>query len=163
MLKNNKGITLIALVITIIVLLILAGVSIAMLTGNNGVLTRASSAKVSNRLGEMKDEISLLAAETMTDYYQETYVNSTLANSVFKGNELDNDIVAAINEKASITDPAGTGTYDGVSVTTTAYVPPANEGAKPTYATVKLSYQGYKTTGTITSGKIKWDPIEKGN
>ena len=74
MLKNNKGITLIALVITIIVLLILAGVSIAMLTGNNGVLTRASSAKVSNRLGEMKDEISLLAAETMTDYYQETYV-----------------------------------------------------------------------------------------
>ena len=36
MLKNNKGITLIALVITIIVLLILAGVSIAMLTGNNG-------------------------------------------------------------------------------------------------------------------------------
>ena len=34
--KTNKGITLIALVITIIVLLILAGVTIAMLTGNNG-------------------------------------------------------------------------------------------------------------------------------
>ena len=45
MLKNNKGITLIALVITIIVLLILAGVSIAMLTGNNGILTQANSAK----------------------------------------------------------------------------------------------------------------------
>ena len=38
--RNNTGITLIALVITIIVLLILAGVSIAMLTGNNGILTR---------------------------------------------------------------------------------------------------------------------------
>ena len=37
--KENKGITLIALVITIIVLLILAGVSIATLTGNNGILT----------------------------------------------------------------------------------------------------------------------------
>ena len=37
---NNKGITLIALVITIIVLLILAGVSIAMLTGKNGILTQ---------------------------------------------------------------------------------------------------------------------------
>ena len=40
--KNNKGITLIALVVTIIVLLILAGVSIAMLTGQNGILNRAS-------------------------------------------------------------------------------------------------------------------------
>ena len=44
-LKNNKGITLIALVITIIVLLILAGVSIAMLTGQNGILTQAQRAK----------------------------------------------------------------------------------------------------------------------
>ena len=39
-LKNKKGITLIALVITIVVLLILAGVSIATLTGPNGLLTK---------------------------------------------------------------------------------------------------------------------------
>ena len=44
-LKTSKGITLIALVITIIVLLILAGVSIAMLTGDNGILTQAQRAK----------------------------------------------------------------------------------------------------------------------
>ena len=44
-LKNMKGITLIALVITIIVLLILAGVSIAMLTGQNGILTQAQNSK----------------------------------------------------------------------------------------------------------------------
>ena len=43
--KEEKGITLIALVITIIVLLILAGVSIAMLTGENGILTKARLAK----------------------------------------------------------------------------------------------------------------------
>jgi len=42
---NNKGITLIALVITIIVLLILAGVAIATLTGDNGILTKAASSK----------------------------------------------------------------------------------------------------------------------
>ena len=47
--KENKGITLIALVITIIVLLILAGVSIAMLTGENGILTQANKAKVETR------------------------------------------------------------------------------------------------------------------
>ena len=43
--SENRGITLIALVITIIVLLILAGVSIAMLTGENGILTQAQKAK----------------------------------------------------------------------------------------------------------------------
>lgn len=42
--KNQKGITLIALVITIIVLLILAGVTIAMLTGKNGILNKATGA-----------------------------------------------------------------------------------------------------------------------
>ena len=46
---NEKGITLIALVITIIVLLILAGVTIATLTGDNGLLQKASSAKQSNK------------------------------------------------------------------------------------------------------------------
>ena len=43
--KNSKGITLIALVITIIILLILAGVTIATLTGDNGILTQAGKAK----------------------------------------------------------------------------------------------------------------------
>lgn len=42
--KSQKGITLIALVITIIVLLILAGVTIAMLTGKNGILNKATGA-----------------------------------------------------------------------------------------------------------------------
>ena len=44
-LRSNKAITLIALVITIIVLLILAGVTIATLTGDNGILTQATKAK----------------------------------------------------------------------------------------------------------------------
>ena len=42
---NARGITLIALVITIIVLLILAGVTIAALSGDNGILTKAKEAK----------------------------------------------------------------------------------------------------------------------
>ena len=55
----NKGITLIALVITIIVLLILAGVSIAMLTGDNGILTQATVAKKENIKGQEKEQINL--------------------------------------------------------------------------------------------------------
>ena len=45
LIKTSNGITLIALVITIIVLLILAGVTIATLTGDNGILTQAGKAK----------------------------------------------------------------------------------------------------------------------
>ena len=57
--RTNSGITLIALVITIIVLLILAGVSIATLTGENGILTRANDAKTSTELAE-EDELRKL-------------------------------------------------------------------------------------------------------
>ena len=57
--KNQKGITLIALVITIIVLLILAGVSIAMLTGDNGILTQTNKAKYTQIEGQVKEEINL--------------------------------------------------------------------------------------------------------
>lgn len=52
--KNQKGVTLVALVVTIIVLLILAGVSVAMLTGDNGILTQANSAK--NKTNTSKNE-----------------------------------------------------------------------------------------------------------
>ena len=56
---KQKGITLIALVITIIVLLILAGVSIAMLTGQNGILTQANNAKIEQSHAAIKDSLSL--------------------------------------------------------------------------------------------------------
>ena len=56
---NNKGITLIALVITIIVLLILAGISIAMLTGENGILTKAQSAKTETEYANAKEKVEL--------------------------------------------------------------------------------------------------------
>ena len=57
--RNQKGITLIALVITIIVLLILAGVSIAMLTGDNGILTRANDAKEDTAIAEVVERINM--------------------------------------------------------------------------------------------------------
>ena len=54
-LKESKGITLIALVITIIVLLILAGVTIATLTGNNGILGKANDAKTQTEQAKEDD------------------------------------------------------------------------------------------------------------
>ena len=62
--KKERGITLIALVITIIVLLILAGVSIAMLTGQNGILTQAQNAKqaTENKSAEEKVKLAVMGA-----------------------------------------------------------------------------------------------------
>ena len=59
--KKQTGITLIALVITIIVLLILAGVSIATLTGNNGILKQANQAKENNKVATAKEKVQVEA------------------------------------------------------------------------------------------------------
>lgn len=67
MLKNQKGITLIALVITIIVLLILAGVSIAMLTGPNGLLTRANDAKTATEGQGVVEEVNTALQAAYTE------------------------------------------------------------------------------------------------
>ena len=58
-LKRNKGITLIALVITIIVLLILAGVTIATLTGENGILTKATEASKKTGQASAEEQVHL--------------------------------------------------------------------------------------------------------
>ena len=57
--QNIRGITLIALVITIIVLLILAGVSIAMLTGQNGILIQAQNAKTATESSAEQEKIKI--------------------------------------------------------------------------------------------------------
>lgn len=66
--KDYKGITLIALVITIIVLLILAGVTIALLLGENGILNQANSAKEETEIAKLKEEAKL----DMQDTYLQT-------------------------------------------------------------------------------------------
>ena len=71
--KNEKGITLIALVITIIVLLILAGISIAMLTGDNGLLTKSKQSAAASAVAGAKDEISLEFQKEMADYLKDKY------------------------------------------------------------------------------------------
>ena len=64
MLKNNaKGITLIALIITIIVLLVLAGVTIAMLTGENGIINKAMQAKIRTEEAKETEEAGLKEIE----------------------------------------------------------------------------------------------------
>ncbi|MFR7874775.1 MAG: hypothetical protein ACLU33_06080, partial [Christensenellales bacterium] len=55
--ENKKGITLVALVVTVVVLLILAGVSLNLLIGNNGIITRTQISKVSQELAAYKENM----------------------------------------------------------------------------------------------------------
>ena len=68
----NKGITLIALVITIIILLILAGIAISTLTGENGVLSKAKKAKEEHLIEQYREEINLIILEEITERKTET-------------------------------------------------------------------------------------------
>ena len=81
--NNKKGITLIALVITIIVLLILAGVSIAMLTGDNSLLGNAKKTGPANNIGAAKDEVGLAYNTAMQEYYEEKYASTNGGNTTF--------------------------------------------------------------------------------
>ncbi len=86
--ENQKGITLIALVITIIVLLILASVSIAMLIGDNGILTRASDAKIETALGTVKEQIGLYQIENKMNNKEVTPENLLAEGKVSRTDQL---------------------------------------------------------------------------
>ena len=66
-LRNKKGITLIALVITIIVLLILAGVSISMISSQDGILKKTTSAKEMNKKAEYEEAVKLALQAAMVN------------------------------------------------------------------------------------------------
>ena len=92
---QNKGITLIALAVTIIVMLILAGVTIATLTGDSGIITQASLSKVINELTKYKEEVELYKANKKledVEFYEESLtagkdsINYNIKTEEEKGN-----------------------------------------------------------------------------
>ena len=68
--KGIKGITLIALVITIIVLLILAGISISMISSQDGILGKAVKAKQQSKNAIIRDQIALIVNEFQIEKYE---------------------------------------------------------------------------------------------
>ena len=83
--KKQNGITLIALIVTIIVLLILAAVSIATLTGENGILTRVNDAKIEQSHGAVRDGIALAYNEWQIE------INTISSNKLNDNNLITND------------------------------------------------------------------------
>ena len=84
-LKDQKGITLVALVITIIVLLILAGISLQLVVGDTGILTRAQNANESQKLAGIREKVELEVANVAADYYQKKYVEGATVTQTTVG------------------------------------------------------------------------------
>ena len=145
--KNNKGITLIALVITIIVLLILAGITIAMLTGENGLLSKSQQAVADNAIAAAKDRINLAVGDGIAEYLQEFYTGSRTNLSAIT--KVEGKINALKDTNGKI---------EGCDVNLT------------TGASIVLTYDQRKCEGTITSEagststagsySIAWDAIK---
>ena len=94
--RKNRGITLIALVITIIVLLILAGVSIAMLTGNNGILTQAKLAKENTALAKEDEENKLAKNNEYINEQTGKVIPGKIATKTEKDNYSDGTDTATV-------------------------------------------------------------------
>ena len=113
-LKNSeKAITLISLVVTIIVLLILAGISISMLSGDNGILQRATDAKTITDNAQIKERIQLAYHSALAGG-QGSYTKESLENELEKEFENDYNVDDSDNinwiltaQGQSITIPAG--------------------------------------------------------
>jgi len=137
--RNQKGITLIALVITIIVLLILAGVSIAMLTGENGILTNASEAQARTDYNNAVEKIDIALqaiktealAQLVDDTEYDPAADTTLVTAAVVGS-------VATDEGYEIT---GT---DTITITYT-------NAATSVEVTGSIAFTDDKPSGTITS------------
>lgn len=102
--KQEKAITLIALVVTIIVLLILAGISISMLTGQNGILNRASEAKEKTGTSNVEEQRKLAQAEALINLEDTTYQGVTISKG-FAPTKIDGE--DSVDKGLVITDGYG--------------------------------------------------------
>ena len=103
-LQHNKGITLIALIVTIVVLLILAGVSIAVITGDNSVIKSANQAKTEQRGGTVEDRVAVWKAGKATSEYthRETKTEDEMLNDLINDKLLFEDEIDRENKKITI-------------------------------------------------------------
>ena len=112
--KNNKnivGITLIALVITIIVLLILAGISISMLSGENSILKNAADAKERTGIAQEEEGVNLTFTEVRMELTQGNEINSTTFQNMVNRNLGEGKAEGIINGKSYIIKVQNTRTY----------------------------------------------------
>ncbi len=155
MFKQQKGITLIALVITIIVLLILAGITIAMLTGSDSAPAKANEAKQKNDIGAAKDQVFMTAQNAQLEYYDNTYVKAG-ATAASGATNLATANTAAGTYVANAIDTA----YSTAKTVGDAEIKTIADASGDS-ATITITTRDYTCTGHIAAagGALTWDAI----
>lgn len=144
--SNSSGITLIALVVTVIVLLILAGISIAMLSGDNGILKRATDAKENTGISQIQEQINLAYHSALVEGRGKVEKGTleTELTKEFPGSEISVTTDANDSSKwvvtvdgVSLTVPAGTGSTQAQVDPAVEYGYAENEGVVSATTLVK--------------------------
>ena len=149
--KNNNGITLIALVVTIIVLLILAGVSIAMLTGQNGILTNAKTAQENSSKGALDEAAKIAIGNILTTdlrwKYSSTGTSEAQTDFASAKTRIKQEI-ESVNSNITSTTPWSA---DAISGNTFSYT--ATVDGKTQIVYIDLATGAVTTTAPTTGGK----------
>ena len=154
-LKSNRGITLVALVVTIVVMLILAGISISTLTGENGFITKSKEIKSNIEQAETEGNQKINALKDAQSY------------DASQGVEILNDEDAPTINSMEVTDITATSFKVTVSVTETGsglakieysiddgehYITPENnnQARSYTFTDLKVYLEEYKVKVKVT-------------
>lgn len=152
--KSTKGITLISLVVTIIILLILAGVTIATLMGENGIIKRAGQAKEEYEKAQIAEQESLNELEKQLEDYNKGLPDNT------KDTEAGTEV--KIPSEWYSTTSAYVSTEDGSVVKKAVKVASVTAIATGNGETVPVPNGFYYVGGTINTGVVISDnPIDK--
>ena len=109
--QKQKGITLIALVITVIVLIILAGVAISLTVGENGILTRAQNSKKQSTQDMLKEKIENAVLEVQIE--EITNAGTLTLQKLYESLETKDSNISLEEYKDGDTVLKGTYTLDG--------------------------------------------------
>ena len=161
--NSNKGITLIALVITIIVLLILAGVTIAALSGDNGILTRAKEAKEKTEQAQENESKTLSNMENILGVYNFKNINKADTNpaeaipensTIIEGDANKGIVIKDKNENEWVwVEVTKTTVFGDLAIDTT------QELTEQNYTDIKnklIAYVGIYRNGSVSQTRNNW-------
>ena len=154
--KKERGITLIALVVTIIVLIILAGVSINLIFGTNGIINKAKLSKILTEQASLNEQIALGEIDKELEKYLEGLPENTKDNPQVAGTEVK------IPDGWCTTTPAYVSTEDGNVVKKSVKVASVTAVATGNGETVPVPIGFYYVGGTKATGVVISDnPADK--
>ena len=152
--KKERGITLIALVVTIIVLIILAGISINLIFGTNGIINKAKSSKTLTEQASLNEQIALGEIDKELEKYIEGLPENTKDNPQVAGTEVK------IPEGWYTTTPAYVSTEDGSIVKKSVKVASVTAVATGNGETVPVPKDFYYVGGTKDTGVVISDSYD---